>query len=429
MRRLPSGGASSRLRSPTRSVVRWPKKWLACIGRPCGMRSRISAAPRKQNAAEAARTTSAPGIAQFRDELDAKQNAVAPHPMRVLRLCAGVGMHDLGLGTASMLARSATSSGKHSRQRSWSRSWKRGCLDAAPVWSDLATFDARPWRGSWMQSLRDCPASPTASPASARERRSPLMGDGRRTHRPLPPHRRRVSPAVVFLENVPAWVTGGWFRPVGEELCRLGYELEARSSSLRRTLAHRISASASGSWPTSRAEDSESCGNHGAASDALNKVAENWPTITVMSDGNATANRGVALRRLVENWASPTSSDQNGVGLHGDGAPDLRTMVSSWATPMASDDGLKVTENSHQSGPDRPSLGLFAPGPRAPEWQRIIATSPWLAPAIESGVHGVADGVALVVDESRRHQLRALGNGGVPLCSAVAWGTLARRLL
>ena len=33
-------------------------------------------------------------------------------------------------------------------------------------------------------------------------------------------------PAVVFLENVPNFVLGGGFRPLGEELCRLGYEIE-----------------------------------------------------------------------------------------------------------------------------------------------------------------------------------------------------------
>lgn len=33
-------------------------------------------------------------------------------------------------------------------------------------------------------------------------------------------------PAVVFIENVPNFVLGGGFRPLGEELCRLGYEIE-----------------------------------------------------------------------------------------------------------------------------------------------------------------------------------------------------------
>ena len=33
------------------------------------------------------------------------------------------------------------------------------------------------------------------------------------------------SPSLVFIENVPTFVTGGGFRPLGEELCRLGFEL------------------------------------------------------------------------------------------------------------------------------------------------------------------------------------------------------------
>ena len=33
------------------------------------------------------------------------------------------------------------------------------------------------------------------------------------------------QPSLVFIENVPTFVTGGGFRPLGEELCRLGYEI------------------------------------------------------------------------------------------------------------------------------------------------------------------------------------------------------------
>jgi hypothetical protein len=103
------------------------------------------------------------------------------------------------------------------------------CLDAAPVWSDLATFDARPWRGCVDGLVAGLPCQPY-SVAGKREGNADRRAIGADGDGPIVHFLRIVAecgPAVVWLENVPAWVTGGWFRPVGEQLCRLGYELEA----------------------------------------------------------------------------------------------------------------------------------------------------------------------------------------------------------
>lgn len=71
---------------------------------------------------------------------------------------------------------------------------------------------------------------------------------------------------------------------------------------------------------------------------------------------------------------------------------------------------------------------LFAPGPGDPSWPDILRNQPWLAPATESGVCMHVDGLALMVDESRRDQLRCVGNGVVPLQAAAAIVGLVRRL-
>jgi hypothetical protein len=47
-------------------------------------------------------------------------------------------------------------------------------------------------------------------------------------------------------------------------------------------------------------------------------------------------------------WPSPTTSDANGAGKHGEGGLDLRTAASLWPTPKASDAGHggRTAENS-----------------------------------------------------------------------------------
>jgi len=82
-------------------------------------------------------------------------------------------------------------------------------------------------------------------------------------------------------------------------------------------------------------------------------------------------------------------------------------------------------------GPARRSDGadIFAPGPTDPRWPAILDERPFLAPAIESGFCRVAYGDAVVLDESRIDQLRAIGNGVVALQAGVAFAVLARRIL
>ena len=71
---------------------------------------------------------------------------------------------------------------------------------------------------------------------------------------------------------------------------------------------------------------------------------------------------------------------------------------------------------------------LFPPGPgdRA-GWAELLRETPWLAPAIESGVRVSVDGVAFFLDQSRTDQLRAGGNGVVSVCGAAALIELKRR--
>ena len=76
----------------------------------------------------------------------------------------------------------------------------------------------------------------------------------------------------------------------------------------------------------------------------------------------------------------------------------------------------------------RDSVGessLFAPGPGA-DWGAIHEH---LWPAIEPGFRCVVDGRPVVVDSFRADQLRCSGNAVVPLCAAVAFVELVRRVI
>jgi DNA (cytosine-5)-methyltransferase 1 len=94
-------------------------------------------------------------------------------------------------------------------------------LGQAPVWDNLLTFNGTPWRG-----VVDIIAAgiPCVSYSVAGKRR------GNDDERALWPELVRVvgevRPSMVFIENVPAFVTGGHFQPAGEELSRLGYQIE-----------------------------------------------------------------------------------------------------------------------------------------------------------------------------------------------------------
>lgn len=93
---------------------------------------------------------------------------------------------------------------------------------------------------------------------------------------------------------------------------------------------------------------------------------------------------------------------------------------------------------------------IFAPGPSDPRWPEILREHGYLSPAVaagsvrvwwddasrslkaetsESGFRCLVDGHAVVVDEHRADQLRAIGNGVVALSAAVAFAVLSRRLL
>jgi DNA (cytosine-5)-methyltransferase 1 len=351
-----------------------------------------------------------------------------------------------------------------------------GALDAAPVWcGDLGKFDGKPFRGLVDIIIGGLPCQPY-SVAGKRigndDARS--WGDGGGPIAHAVRIMGEVRPTLAFFENVPAWVTGGHFARFGEELSGLGYTIEkplflaaedvgashkrervfvmayrAGERLSRRRIhepAGRIdSADASGygaELADTRRECDQRWGNAGvmagesnhaksqtqerqrrgnAASDSFSQVADTQharPHAAEISSSADARNDGHA-RRAIATSESTGLCNANGKMEHAANIGHQRC-----AQPAGSSIGL--ADGNGELADANGGLPIFAPSPNDPRWAGIIRDHPHLAPALESGVRVLADGATVSVDESRRHQLRAIGNGAVPIAFSLAITTLAR---
>lgn len=157
----------------------------------------------------------------------AETNVANPSPT-VLSIFSGVGWLDLAVGLVFPGARTLAYIERDSYAAAVLMArMEDKAMEPAPVWcGDLGRFDAGPFLGLVDILCASPPCQPYSSAGKQEgnaDRRSFGDGDG-----PLVALLRAIKacqPAMVFLENVPAWVRGGWFREFGEQLSRLGYEI------------------------------------------------------------------------------------------------------------------------------------------------------------------------------------------------------------
>lgn len=139
--------------------------------------------------------------------------------LRALHLCSGYGGFELALrGIARTVC--------HVERDSYAAAtlvarMDEARLDRAPIWSDLCTFDAVPWRGRVDIVTAGLPCQPFSAAGQRR---------GLDDERHLWPHARRiiaeVGPRFVFLENVPDVVRAGWLGGVLGDLAEVGFDAE-----------------------------------------------------------------------------------------------------------------------------------------------------------------------------------------------------------
>ncbi len=138
-----------------------------------------------------------------------------------LSLCSGGAGLDLGLELALGDVQPVAYVEREASAVSYlAQAIEKGCLPAAPIWTDLRTFNPKPFAG-----LVDCVVgSPPCQSFSITGKRK-----GKDDPRHLWPHFNRiiskVKPAFVFLENVPGYLAA--FDEVAPDLERVGFKIAA----------------------------------------------------------------------------------------------------------------------------------------------------------------------------------------------------------
>ena len=401
---------------------------------------------------------------------------VAARPYNVLGLCAGVGGLELGVRIARPGARGVCYLEREvpAAARLAARMLD-GSLHPAPVWSDLTTFDGRPWRG-----VVDCltsgdPCQPNSVAGKQR---------GKDDDRWLLDHVFRiideVRPDRVFRENVPG-NADGQLAAIVPALEGMGYRVAAGIFSARGAGASHlrerlfIMADANGRHAGAEREQrggqqrflAEGDGDHridlaDANGDGSPSLSRDAGEVRGLQEAQRQPEHGAALPRRGseglgntigrgDDWQSAeprrgtlvgTAADgagHSGIGLAYTGGAGLQGL---W--PCGDAQG-RQDPDGHAGLEGRARL-LFAPGPDDPAWVQIIGSAPHLAPAVADvdvaqalfsegvgpeGVAAQAQSVLRRLDAwlaQRVDRLRAGGNGVSPLAAALAWRTLGASL-
>jgi len=358
-------------------------------------------------------------------------------------------------------AKRSCSGSKHSGCRGGLSVTSSGTPQQRPLW--WPGWKSRPWimrlsatrcdpstlaRGveSWTSHVRACRASRTASLAKGPA--TPIDGAGAPRITASAPAGRLRNFCESCATCDPPWFSSKTFQPglwgdTSDQLARSYADWvtrsKIRSSSLRATLARRMSESVYSSWatcpqawhsesamlggsssrggdrigeellggqirnwPSARAEDSESCGNHPNATDSLTGATKLWPPALAWptpaardaKGPNAEAHRESRERphedqlpNRVATWATPNMPSRvpetaaSKATRPNSGGIDLQTQAISWATPLAKDGRGEMTLSAKKAarakGAPKELLheaGAFPYSPRAEAMKQTPTT-------------------------------------------------------
>ena len=326
---------------------------------------------------------------------------------------------------------------------------QEGSLDAAPIWSDVTTFIARRWAG-----VVDCVvAGFPCQDLSVAGLRAGLDGARSGLFFEVLRIARDCGAEWLFLENVAGIATA-----TAAAVDEAEGALEERAAA--RVVGELADLGWDAEWITISASDVGA--SHGRdrwfclakkmadphSGGRIRERAERTRGAEVKGAGHALGHAGLQRQFAQQRDARPAGTDgavenRHGVGAHrgGRGAEKVRRgepAQSDCSLANAGQPGLSLTQQPGAKRPWRRSKGgataelcrapLFAPGPADSGWAEIIRQRPHLAPALEPGFRGVADGVAHRMDDSRAQRLKCCGNGVVATQAAAAFVELYRRL-
>ena len=145
----------------------------------------------------------------------------------IMSLCSGVGGIELGLKLVIPNARTVMYCERELFAcKILVKRMEEGFLDEAPIWTDIITFDGKPWRGKVDIITSGFPCQPwsVAGQRKGTEDERWIWEDIFRVI-------CEVRPGYVFLENVPGLVAGGGLQIVLGDLSKAGYDAEWMSLS------------------------------------------------------------------------------------------------------------------------------------------------------------------------------------------------------
>ena len=244
------------------------------------------------------------------------------------------------------------------------RTW-RLVLRKAPLMMRLSGLMCEPStaeRGvaSWMEWLRASRVLTTPLPESGRESSASTATSGMTSAELLATFDPTGCIWRMSQESLFHTESSGGYGTVTNEAGRLmsslpdsGLFLETwpRWGSLRNGRVYRqpkpalrIAAKESSSWPTARAEDSESCGNHPNAQDSLGGASRNWTTprgtdakcgteYTDDMTGKDLAKDATAFWKTPHGMSGMDASGKRG----GPGGGEFAKQANNWTTPQAHD--------------------------------------------------------------------------------------------
>ena len=345
----------------------------------------------------------------------------------VLSLCAGGGGLDIGLRlaipgarTVCLVENEVTACGVLAARM------EDKSLDAAPIWTDLLTFDGKPWRGVVDWVIGGYPCQPFSNAGKRLGAADP---------RHLWPHVARivtdVAPRFCFFENVGAHLRLGGHEVI-RELQGMGYRTAATLLTASEVGAPHgrerlfiLAHCGCGRGRACAVHAGGGCGQEGAdrfgqrgtdVADTERSSGSTEPWVEHQARSEVAVGAGAGCVAYAEGQLQREPHDEARAYARGNSRGNVGRDGGA-----VGDSHLPRLEGWQPIFSHGYELPAWPPGPEdADAWRRVLAIRPDLAPAVEPEVCNLASGMARGMDIARSDQLHILGNGVVPQQAAYA---------